>query len=361
MTARVYRLEHGNSQGAGSAGTSRGRSQIRLVRWSAAWCAALCMLIAGAHCSKQDDPIARAEDPAARRAVLDAVEASLRSARLDEALLVARRLAVALPNDADVQEILARTHLARSLAAVQPALQSTERAAAAQAYLRAAQLRPTHAGFQSAAGVAAQQAGMLDEAVACFERAQSADGANAQHPLYLGQVLLQSGDVARARACFERASALAPESPWPISALAVLELQMGNAPVALELAQRARTLDPQADQLRVVEAKVLRKLGRHADVLTLLLALPPKSRGSEAFAWEIASAHESLGDRVAAAAAWGEWAEVCASAEAAADAARRWEDAGDPIQAASWRRVAVQRGWVPPPLSTSASAPRRGG
>lgn len=331
------------------------------MRWSAAWCAALCMLIAGAHCSKQDDPIARAEDPAARRAALDAVEASLRSARLDDALRIARRLAEALPDDADAQEILARTHLARSLATVHPALQSAERAAAAQAYLRAAQLQPTHAGFQSAAGVAAQQAGMLNEAIACFERAHSADPANAQHPLYLGQVLLQSGDVVRARVCLERARALAPESPWPLSGLSGLELQAGNAPLALELAQRARTLDPLSDPLRVAEAKALRRLGRHADVLTLLLALPPKSRASEAFAWEIASAHESLGDRVAAAAAWGEWAEQCASAEAAADAARRWEDAGDPIQAASWRRVAMQRGWVPPQLPTSATDPRRGG
>ncbi len=327
----------------------------------AAWCAALGAVWMSVHCGAQDDPIARAEDPAARRAALDAVETSLRSMRLDEALRIARRLAEALPNDADAHEILARTHLARSLAVVQPALQAAERAAAAAAYLRAAHLQPNHAGIQSAAGVAAQQAGMLDNAVACFERAQSADGANAQHPLYLGQALLQSGDGARARSSFERARALAPESPWPISGLAVLELQLGNAPLALELARRARTLDPQADQLRIAEAKALRKLGRHADVLTLLLALPPKSRAGEAFAWEIASAYESLGDRIAAAKAWGEWAEQCSTAEAAADAARRWDDAGDPIQAASWRRVAVQRGWVPPPLPTSATDPRRGG
>jgi len=319
------------------------------------------VVLAGAHCTKQEDPIARTDDPASRRAVLDSVETSLRTARLDEALRMARRLTEALPDDADAQEILARTHLARSLAAVQPALQSAERMAAAQAYLRAAQLRPTHTGFQSAAGVAAQQAGMLTEAIACFERAQAADAANVQHSLYLGQALLQTGDVTRARVCLERARALAPESPWPLSGLSGLELQAGNAPLALELAQRARTLDPQADQLRVAEAKALRKLGRHTDVLTLLLALPPKSRTSEALAWEIASAHESLGDRVAAAAAWGDWAEQCTSAEAAADAARRWEDAGDAVQAASWRRVALQRGWVPPPPSTSTSDPRRGG
>lgn len=360
MTERVYRLQHANRWGVARRAELRGRSRVNALR-CATWCAALCAVLACVHCGTQDDPIARAEDPAARRAALDAVETSLRSARLDEALRIARRLAEALPNDADAHEILARTHLARSLAVVQPALQAAERAAAAEAYLRAAQLQPNHAGFQSAAGVAAQQAGMLNEAVACFERAQSADGANAQHPLYLGQALLQSGDVTRARSSFERARALAPESPWPISGLAVLELQLGNAPRALELAQLARTLDPQADQLRVAEAKALRKLGRHADVLTLLLALPPKSRMGEAFAWEIASAHESLGDRIEAAKAWGEWAEQCTSADAAADASRRWEDAGDPIQAASWRRVAVQRGWVPPPLPTSATDPRRGG
>ena len=349
-------------------GTQRvdGTRTLRVPQWrralgsTAARCAMLCMLMACAHCSQSEDPMARAEDPAGRRAALDAVEASLRTARLDDALRIARRLADALPNDADAQEVLARTHLARSLAVAQPSLQSAERAAAAQAYLRAAQLQPAHAGLQSAAGVAAQQAGMFGEAIACFERAQSSDAANAQHPLYLGQVLLQSGDAVRARVCLERARDLAPESPWPLSGLSGLELQLGNAAAALELARRARTLDPLADQLRIAEAKALRKLARHADVLTLLLALPPKSRAGEAFAWEIASAHESLGDRVAAAAAWGQWAEQCANAEAAADAARRWEDAGDPVQAASWRRVAMQRGWVPPPLPTSANDPRRG-
>jgi len=360
MAARVYRSAIDNGAGASAAGTLCGPLRVAALCRAVAWSAALCTLLACVSCSKREEPIVRAEDPAARRAALEGIETSLRAARLDDALRIALRLADALPNDADVQEILGRTHLARSVAAVQPALQSAERAAAAQAYLRAALLQPTHAGLQSAAGVAAQQAGMLTEAITCFERAQSADAANAQHPLYLGQVLLQSGDLPRARACLERARDLAPESPWPLSGLAGLELQAGNAPLALVLAQRARALDPQADQLRIIEAKALRKLARHAEVLTLLLALPPKSRAGEAFAWEIASAHESLGDRVAAAAAWGEWAEQCAAADAAVDAARRWEEAGDPIQAASWRRVAMQRGWVPPPLPSAANAPRRG-
>lgn len=330
-------------------------------------------LLAGG-CTRSDDPAARASDPAARRATLDAVESALRSARLDEALRIAQSLAAVLPDDPDALEILGRTHLARANAAVVPALQQAECAAAAQAYLAAARLAQDHAGLQSAAGVAAQQAGMLAEAIACFRRAQEVDGANAQHALYLGQALLQSGDSAGARASLERARELAPESPWPVSGLAALALQQDEFPRALELARAARRLDPQADQLRVLEAKVLRRLGRHEDVLTLLLALPARSRMGEAFAWEIAAAHEALGDRVAAAQAWGEWASQTAGAAAAADAVRRWEEAGDPVQAASWRRLAMQRGWVPPPPAgtttlppaqqpapTSASAPRRGG
>lgn len=284
-------------------------------------------------------------DSAAMRTAMNAVESSLRSARIDEATRIAVRLTEVAPTSGDAFELLGRVEIAVSIAATTPATQKAARIAAASAYSRAVALSPPSAGLLNAAGVAAQSSGDASAAIGFFTRAAALDPTNPQHPLFAGLALLQMERIDDAKAALTVARTLDPKSPWPISALSGLALNCGDAEGALALAREARVLDPRNDELRVPEAKALRKLGRHQEVLTLLLALPQQARLTEAITWEISSAHESLGDRAAAAQVWGKWAEICGSADSAVDAARRWTEAGDVIQAGTWRQVARQRGW----------------
>lgn len=308
---------------------------------------ALCVAIASVVACDRTAPDGQidAKDPAAVRAAMSAIETSLRAARVDDALRIATRLSEVAPTNGEAFELLARAHLARATSATNPLIVREARLAAATAYANAVGFLPPNAGLLNAAGVAAQQCGDGSAAVDFFARAAAIDPSNPQHPLFAGLALLQVGRLDDARKALEVAKALDPKSPWPVVALSGLALQSGDATTALARAREARVLDARNDELRVAEAKALRKLGRHDEVLTLLLALPEDARLTEAITWEIAAAHDALGDKDTAAHAWGKWAEISGSAQAAVDAARRWTDAGDPIQAASWMNVAKQRGW----------------
>ncbi|MSQ89937.1 MAG: hypothetical protein EXS01_00885 [Phycisphaerales bacterium] len=291
-----------------------------------------------------DAPQLNPDDPIAMRATITAIESSLQSARFSEALRIATRLTEVAPQSCEAFELLGRVEIALSLDARAPLAQQTARNAAAAAYKRAVELCAPSAGLLNAAGVAAQSADDLAGAVGFFARARELDPTNPQHPLFQGLALMQMSQFDAAGVSLARARALDPQSPWVVAALSGLALQQGDAPRALELAREARLLDPRSDELRIAEAKALRKLARHQEVLTLLLALPERARLTEAIAWEIAAAHESMGDPTAAAEAWAKWAEFCGTAESALDAARRWTLAKDPIQAQTWSMVARQRG-----------------
>ncbi|MSR70242.1 MAG: hypothetical protein EXS17_07850 [Phycisphaerales bacterium] len=286
-----------------------------------------------------------AKDPAAMRTAMSAIEASLRGARSDEALRIATRLTEVAPQNGEAFELLARAQLARATSATIPEVVRDARIAAAAAYAQAVAFSPPSAGLLNAAGVAAQFSGDAAGAVDYFARAAAIDPSNPQHPLFAGLALLQVERFAEAQQALLVARTLDPHSPWPLVALSGLALHSGDANEALALAREARQLDARNDELRVAEAKALRKLARHDEVLTLLLALPPAAQLTEAITWEIAAAHEALGDNESGAQAWGKWAEISGSAEAAVDAARRWTEAGDPMQAQSWIAVAKQRGW----------------
>ncbi len=272
-----------------------------------------------------------------------AIESSLASARIDDALAIAQRLVEVAPDLTAAQELLGRALIARANASSDPASAKRDRVAAAAAYARAAAAPDASAGLLNAAGVTAQSAGDLESAIPLFLAAERKEPGNPQHPLFAGLALHQAGKLAEARLALARAAALDPRSPWPIAALSAIALEGGDPARALELAREARALSPQTDTLRVAESKALRKLGRHREVLTLLLALDKESRLTEAVTWEIAAAHTALDDKVAAARAWGAFAEVDASPASALEAAKHWGAAGDPVQAESWRTVARTR------------------
>lgn len=284
------------------------------------------------------------DDPAAIRAAMRAVDASLGSSRIDEAVLIARRLVEVAPARSDVFELYGRTQIALAQTTMDPEIQALARKEAASAYARAIRVGEPSAGLFNAAGVTAQAAGDIESAIVDFQHACERDPSNAQHPLFLGLALMRAGRLADAIEPLRIAGELDPRSPWPISARSDLALRSGDAEGALLLAQQARALAPRNDELRVAEAKALRKLARHREILTLLLALPQESRCTEAVAWEIAAAYEGTGDPIGAAKAWEVWAQVSPRGDSALDAARRWQAAGDAIQAKSWQDIAARRG-----------------
>lgn len=286
----------------------------------------------------------RADDPVAMRQAMQAIESSLASARIDDALRIASRLTEVAPESASAQELLGRALIARANETRDPLEAAAVRTSAADAYARAVALAaPASAGLLNAAGVTAQAAQRVDEAIALFLEAELEDPSNAQHPLFAGLALHQAGRVPEARAALERAARVDPASPWPVAGLSAIALASGDPEEALKLARKARAKAPRQDALRVAEAKALRKLARHRETLTLLLALPTESQLTEAVAWEIAAAYGALGEPIEAARFWGKFAESVSTSESALEAARLWLEAGDPVQAGSWQRVAASR------------------
>lgn len=274
---------------------------------------------------------------------MEAVDASLQSSRIEDAVAIAQRLVEVAPPRSDIFELLGRTHIALAESSGDPSVKDAARKEAARAYAMAIELGDPSAGLLNSAGVTAQAAGDLGGAILAFERACRKDPTNAQHPLFLGLALMRAQRLAEADAALALAQKLDPESPWAFSARSDIALRSGDGQAALELARKARSLAPRNDELRVAEAKALRKLALHGETLTLLLALPDESRSTEAIAWEVAAAHEGMGDLIAAAKAWELWAQASTTRQSATDAARRWNLAGDPVQAASWDAIARSR------------------
>ncbi len=299
-------------------------------------------LLLGACWDRGEDAAAK-DDPAAVRQAMVAIESALASARVDDALKIAQRLVEVAPASAQAHELLGRALIAKSTEQRDAVAAKPFAVAAWAAYSRAIAVGEPSAGLLNAAAVTAQGAGATAAAVELFFRAEKADPQSAQHPLFAGLALHSLARDDEARAALMRAALIDPDSPWPVAALSSIALAHGDAPQALELVRQARQLDPTCDELRVTEAKALRALDRHAEVLSLLLALPESSRFTEAVTWEIASAHAAMGDRGSAARARAAFAERSLTAQSALDAATAWDAAGDAVQAASWRRVAAER------------------
>jgi len=316
---------------------------MRVAITSARALIALAMLLAVHACDDRTPEQAATSDPVAQRQAMIAIESALASSRVDDALLIARRLVEVAPESASAHELLGRALIARSIGEGDPLKATALAQEAWSAYRQAVSIGDPAAGLLNAAGVTAQSAGDPGAAIRLFERAAEKEPSNPQHPLFAGLALHRVGRDDEARRALDRAALLAPDSPWPVAGLSSIALAAGDSEEALALARRARAIDPTTDELRVVEAKALRRLGRSADVLTLLLALPEASRFTDAVTFEIAAAYLALGDRPAAARARALFAEHTTTAKSALEAAAAWDEAGDGVQAESWRRVAAER------------------
>jgi len=263
-----------------------------------------------------------------------AAEQYLTTGRPAEAVVIARRLVEASPRGVAEHELLARALLAAVILDGDDGPTGATRAAAAHAYREAAALDPTNAPLQHAAGVALDQSGQLDEAVAHYHRAMAIDPSNPQYPLYIAMALRRLDRVDEALAMLDVARQLAPDEALVETVRADALLAAGNPEAALAAAQRARTLAPGDLQARVAEARALRRLERAQESAELLAALPHGARAIEAVAQELAESLLAIGRSEAAARAW----ELSLNTDprrwrSAAGAADAWIAAGDLIRA----------------------------
>lgn len=293
-----------------------------------------------------DDPVKPAvQPPPDLTAAERLIDAALLEGRFGAARLTAEEAARGAPGDERAHELLARTLACEATQCPAGEARTRLLADSLSSYESALGIRPAWAGVAHAAGVVADQLGRPEDALRHYRAAAAADPSNAQYRLYEGLALFHLNRYEEARQAMQLAAELDPRSGWPLAALAELSLTTGDTAAALEFAQRARRASPETVAFRVTEAKALRHLDRHDEVLRLLSALPPADRAEEAVAWELAAAHSASGDHRSAAQVWEHRAHSCPTDPAPAlSAARAWLASEDFVRSKSWLDLARAAG-----------------
>jgi predicted Zn-dependent protease len=219
---------------------------------------------------------------------LESIERLLDAGRVTEALRAAEACARARPDDALSAEMLGRARMAAQ--APRPDI--------ADAYARAADLRPDSPGLQSAAGITAMQAGRVEAAIARLTRAAELEPGNAQHPLQRSLALRAAGRWEDARSAAERAVSLAPLEPSAHLALAQALLGAGQPSEAATATRAALACKPSDRALRFEVGNTLVACGQAAAAseIVIVQAREPTASPSEietlARALEAAQRHE---------------------------------------------------------------------
>jgi len=124
-------------------------------------------------------------------------------------------------------------------------------------YAQALAIGPADAATAYLAGLCANSAGMMEEALSNLELARTREPKNARYALELGLVQFNAGLMDEARASLTVARQLDPNSAIAWGMLAQIALKKGERSIALQYVTKARELDPQAMDWRVVEARAI--------------------------------------------------------------------------------------------------------
>jgi tetratricopeptide (TPR) repeat protein len=153
-------------------------------------------------------------------------------------------------------------------------LSTTGRADDAYAnYERALAAGPRTAAVELAAGVVAGALGRNERAIEHYMAAQTADPSEYRAPLYLAAVQAKLNQTDEAKKNYLLAAKLNPELATAWGALADLALRENKVELALQHIARARELQPQVGTWRLIEARALKRNGRAAEALGLLINL----------------------------------------------------------------------------------------
>ena len=298
-----------------------------------------------------------AYDPVRFEEGLQAVETWILDGRPDKAETIARRLSALNPASLDALEAHGRclTILAAMAAREGRTDGDAQRVLALERYRELIKRSgdPPDAMHLHAAGLAAQAAGELDEALDYHVRADAIEPTNAQHAIFAGNIHAGRDETEAARAWFGRATIIDPRESWGWAGLAEAHRQSGETAAALESIRSARARSPEHTGFRISEARILRESGRAREAAQLLFAIDPSRRATAAITAELCAACTQIGEHRRAAEAWSALhARSPDNHEAATSAALAWIRAGEPQEAATWLEAAAAAGADPDELES---------
>lgn len=212
-------------------------------------------------------------------------------------------------------------------------------------YEAALAIGPQHPEIEFLAGTLASSIGRDDRALEHFSMARAAKPGSAEIALYLGVTQHRLGLVAESKVSLLAAIKLDEANAVAPAVLAQIALDENQTELALRYIRRSRALDPEQLAHRVLEARILRRMSRPEEALTLMLALP-KEQLYQPAVLEICAGCMGLLSRPADAAALYEEALAVSpmSAELAFQAAQWRERAGDMASALKHAKAAQMLG-----------------
>ncbi len=215
--------------------------------------------------------------------ILESVQTYVRDGEAAKAEAVLSTAVREHPDDQDLR-----------LAYGQLLMQAGRHEAAFEQYDAASAAGPIGAEEHFAAGTLAASVARLEDAARHYDLAQRKDASNAQYPLYLAQVQLKLGLNKEAAASLVRASVLDDANPQVWGSMASVALSENRANMALQHIAKARALEPDSRDWRLIEAKALRRLGRPADALGVLIPLGDAVLADDEALEAMAQAHGML-------------------------------------------------------------------
>lgn len=211
---------------------------------------------------------------------LQSIELWLEAAQPDKAEAVARTLVQKQPEFALAHATLARVLLVKVGAAIDANLPEQAEVISQEAleeFEEAIRLGDRTPEVIRGAGIAAEQAGQLEEAISWYEVGAANDEATA---LYLALALLRAERVAEARAIIEPLRERRPTEPFLHATFAECLAAQGENELAQEAILQAIQLAPDEPAFRIRRAAMLRREGKPLLAAETILALPEKFRTS---------------------------------------------------------------------------------
>ncbi len=141
-------------------------------------------------------------------------------------------------------------------------------------YEAALAIGPQEAAIEFQAGTLASSIGKNDRALEHFSMARAAEPRSAEIALYLGVTQFRLGMIEEAKVSLLSAVKLDENEPVAPAMLAQIALDENQPELALGYIRRSREIDPQQLAHRILEARILRRLNKPEEALTLMLALP---------------------------------------------------------------------------------------
>jgi len=141
-------------------------------------------------------------------------------------------------------------------------------------YEAALAIGPRTPEIEFLAGTLASSIGRDDRALEHFSMARTAEPGSAEIALYLGVTQHRLGQVAEAKTSLLAALKLDEQNPVAPAVLAQIALDENQSELALRYIRRSRDVDPGQLAHRILEARILRRLNKPEEALTLMMALP---------------------------------------------------------------------------------------